>query len=137
VITLQIILFCQCLSGRQIPVTYTKLDKDRALNALATSLLLRRDRKSLSPTKRDKVNESSSVDPGDVVVDELLRVLEKDSDYFNNASKLKSEVDGLIEGYISNRNKSEEASKATDDVEKDTLESPLIPCSPIHTNSET
>ncbi len=91
----------------------------------------------MSSTKRGKINESSSIDPGDAVVEELLKVLEKDSDYFNDASKLKAEVDDLIEGYISSKNKPEEDSKTSDDLEKDTLESPVITSSPIHTtNSE-
>jgi hypothetical protein len=100
VITLLVsILIAQFCFGRRIPIVYRQRERQVALNALATSLLLTRDRKnfklSASATDNDSNDGTAAAAVEDEVLLEIVQSLEKDANLYNNAFKLQAEVDDM------------------------------------------
>jgi hypothetical protein len=100
VITLLVsILIAQFCFGRRIPIVYRQRERQIALNALATSLLLTRDRKnfklSASAADNDSNDGTAAAAVEDEVLLEIVQSLEKDANLYNNAFKLQAEVDDM------------------------------------------
>jgi hypothetical protein len=110
VVTLLLLYFYQSVTGDMIPRTYSKEERETALNALAVSLLLKRDYHrseveryqemhqkllNLSELNSASSTSSSSALKNDMLT-EVVKALHYDSEYHSNAHYLNHAVNEII-----------------------------------------
>ncbi len=122
VLTLFLLAIYQNITGNQIPETYSREERDSALTAFATTLLLARDARRIEQTtnhskrfsSRSNHNNNDSFrdsnkNESTELIENLILALDKDSSYHGNAYQLKNKVVEL-QNYIDSielRNKQE------------------------------